>query len=1141
MSLVAAHASTPHAVAWAILTSLLIFVPQSWPADNSIWTSIGPDGGAVGCITVDPLAPATLYVGTQGAGIFKSTDKGANWTAVNSGLTDLNIGTVAVDPTNPGTVYSVTWDAGLFKSTNGGRSWSPINSGLPVFSVIRLAIDPTNTDTIYAGTAGGGIYKSADGGRSWTAMNGGLPDGEVIWALALDGRDSGRLYVGIPYDGIFETEDGGQTWTPVNTGLPSLSLEAMTIDPQDPNVLYAGIHDFGFSEVWKTVNGGGSWNSVVGAGLPKFNVIASLVIDPNNPRTIYVVGFLSSGSMATGIYRSSDGGDTWTGLSEVPDGQIPPLAVDLQNSSTVYAGSNGSGMYKSTDGGKTWIQSSRGLSAVGVYGLTVDHSNPGTVYAGTDQGIFKSADSGGTWSRKLPDPTSSVVIDPSNPATIYATLAIGYVLKSTDGGETWRNLLGIGDVAALAVDSSNPKTLYAGISNSPYGPGSTITGVYRTDDGGETWRPANSGLPTGRYTFGFVALEPKNSATVYAATLYGSVTPYGSVYRSTDGGGSWKQINTERTITAIALDNQNSGTIYAVTAGNGLLKTVNGGDTWVQLDNVLKDKYLNALAVEGSASVVYAGTRDGEVFQSTDAGTTWTQLGNGPTMPAIYSLAIDPRNVATAYAGTLGGVFKLVPFPSAFQLDIPQLGADLASTAGSDGPVQSGYATLRIDSGPIASGVAIFSFKQNGVVASEACVPASPPTRSARIFVEYRTGASVPGQAAGGSVDVYTGLALVNPSSSDANVAYTLRNASGAVVAGGHGSLAAGAHFAKFVDQLTAVAPDFRLPDDFPTAVQFGSLDVTSDQPLSVLALRLTINQRNEALLTTTPMADMTLPLGSGRLYFPHLVDGGGYSTKLILLNTSAAPEQGTLSFYGEDGSPLFINRALGYGSSNFPYSIQPGGVFVFQTDGTPVTVSQGSVQLTPYAGTLTPAGAGVFGVSKNGVLVSESGIPAAEPTTHARIYIDQSEGHGTGLALSAPSGSGLTVALKAYQVDGSTPAGGAAARIVLNQNGHAARFISQLIPALPPDFTGILDISAESLFSALTMRSLTNDRGDFLLTTFPIVDLNRLPSSPPIFPQIADGGGYVTQFILLGASGPAKATLQLWDDSGTPLPIGKP
>ena len=142
---------------------------------------------------------------------------------------------------------------------------------------------------------------------------------------------------------------------------------------------------------------------------------------------------------------------------------------------------------------------------------------------------------------------------------------------------------------------------------------------------------------------------------------------------------------------------------------------------------------------------------------------------------------------------------------------------------------------------------------------------------------------------------------------------------------------------------------------------------------------------------------------------------------------------------------------------------------------------------------------------------------------------------------MASPLASAPDVLLMAYQTDGVTLAGNSAGEIRLNQNGHSASFVSQLIPGLPANFTGLLDISSDSPFVALTLRSLTNTRGDFLLTTFPVADATRPAPSPIVFPQIADGGGYLTEFILLGAGGASKATLQLWNDSGTPLAVGKP
>jgi hypothetical protein len=397
----------------------------------------------------------------------------------------------------------------------------------------------------------------------------------------------------------------------------------------------------------------------------------------------------------------------------------------------------------------------------------------------------------------------------------------------------------------------------------------------------------------------------------------------------------------------------------------------------------------------------------------------------------------------------------------------------------------------------------------------------------------------MPGRTDAGTVDISTGLAVVNRGTAAANVTYILRNRIGTPLATGHGSLASGAHFAKFVNQLKEVAPDFNIPSDFPTATQFGSLDVAGDQPLSVLALRLTMNQRNEALLTSTPTADLTKPLDSLPLYFPQFVDGGGYLTTLILLNTSSAPETGRLALFDDNGAPLVVNQIGGTRDSTFSYSIQPGGVFVFETDGSPVDANAGSVQLIPDAGTLGPVGAGVFSFLQGGIRVTESGVPSASPTTHARIYIDQAGNHGTGLAIARPGTPGVNVTLKAFQTDGSTPAG-TSGRVTLNSNGHTARFVSQLISGLPADFTGVLDISSSSPFVALSLRSLNNSRGNFLLTTFPIADATRPAPAPIIFPQIADGGGYVTEFILLSPGGASNMTLSYYGEDGTPLAVGK-
>lgn len=477
---------------------------------------------------------------------------------------------------------------------------------------------------------------------------------------------------------------------------------------------------------------------------------------------------------------------------------------------------------------------------------------------------------------------------------------------------------------------------------------------------------------------------------------------------------------------------------------------------------------------------------------------------------------------------------------SALEISLPARGAGVASTVGSGGPIQAGYAVATLTSGSTPYGVAVFSFRNKGFVVSEAAVPASPPTTSARIFVDYRSDiAAMPGRVDAGFPDLNTGFALVNYGAAVANVSYTLRDKAGAVLTTGHGTVAGGSHFAKLISQINDVAPDFNVPGNFPTAIQFGSLDIASEQPLSLMALRLTVNQRKETLLTAIPIVDLTKPPGSVPLFLPQFVDGSGYTTSVFLLNTSTVVESGKLAFSGDDGAPLVLKTAGGTTGSTFTCSVQPGGVFVLHTAGSSENANTGWIQVTPDPNSSSPAGAGVFSFSQGGTLVTESAMSAATPTTHARIYIDQSGNHGTGLAIASPGDSGTSVTLKAYGTDGSTPAGNSAGPLILKGNGHTARFVSQLISGLPPSFTGILDISLPSPFVALTVRSLTNSWGDFLMTTLPVVDVTQPPPTPVIFPQIADGGGYVTEFIVLSAGEPAIMTLKFYGEDGKSLAIG--
>lgn len=138
------------------------------------------------------------------------------------------------------------------------------------------------------------------------------------------------------------------------------------------------------------------------------------------------------------------------------------------------------------------------------------------------------------------------------------------------------------------------------------------------------------------------------------------------------------------------------------------------------------------------------------------------------------------------------------------------------------------------------------------------------------------------------------------------------------------------------------------LPDDFQTAIQFASLQIDANQPLSLIALRMTTNQRGEVLYTTTPVANLAASTNTFPVYFPQFADGGDYTSSLILLNSSAHAETGTLEIFDNNGIPLTVTQAGGRTGSSFQYSIPVDGAFHFQTDGFPAEVKSGWVRLVP-------------------------------------------------------------------------------------------------------------------------------------------------------------------------------------------------
>ena len=356
------------------------------------WRALDPDpaNSVVSALIIDPHSPATLYMGTEITGIFKSTDGGVSWRAVNSGLPSLGIVPRAIDPQRPNVVYSLA--AGVFKSTDGGGTWRAINMGLGTLRMTGFVVDPKTPSTLYVGSHGSGLFKSTDGGMRWRAIGTDLK----IWyyvTFALDPQTPTTVYAsglssedncggGVP---MFKSTDGGENWRALHVGGGGCMALSLVIDPKSPTTLYMVISGKG---IFKSTDGAMTWRET-NVGLVRDEksqagsqiYVRGLKIDPNTPTTLYA---FQSG----GVFKSTDGGDTWRLHGDLSNLKAFSLAIDPQTTTTIYAGTSGSGVFKSTDGGESWRPLNMGLTDLVVWGVAIDPKTPTTIYASTVGGVF---------------------------------------------------------------------------------------------------------------------------------------------------------------------------------------------------------------------------------------------------------------------------------------------------------------------------------------------------------------------------------------------------------------------------------------------------------------------------------------------------------------------------------------------------------------------------------------------------------------------------------------------------------------------------------------------------------------------------------------------------------------------------------
>ena len=641
------------------------------------WNSIGPYGGHVLSVAIDPQTPITLWVtATDPGAVFKSLDGGASWFAIDIGIDDLGDTVLTIDPQTPSTLYLAVGGRGVLKSTDGGDTWFAVNNGLTdpgnpwAYVVVkRVVIDPQQPSNLYLIAKNHGIYRSQDGGASWFS----LPIGVMnVRAIAIDPQTTTTLYTGTYQSGVYKSTDSGDSWFEVRNGLTDpndplsyLGINCLAVDPQTPTTLYAGTTA---RSIYKSTDGGASWFDV-NSGLPpsqEFSDVHALCIDPITPTTLYA-------ALWGGVFKSLDGGASWfpanTGLDDL---RVTSLSIDHQTTTTLYAGSSCVGLSKSVDGGANWSISNTGFDGLQVTALAIDPQTTTILYAGSScVGVLKSTDSGARWIAvnnglsNPDDPTEYVrvkclAIDDQTPTTLYIGTYQYGVYKSTDGGTSW-SAVNTGlpidySVTSLTVDPSSPTTLYAQTETTiPAHPKPlNVTNSYKSTDGGDSWNKIPA--PEWRYVYYFsfkrpLAIDPITTDTLYLGTGE-------TVSKSLDGGASWFPVyDVAPNVTAIAIDPQTPAILYIGT-GDGAYKSTDGGASWFAVS--ISQLVVSTLAIDFSIpTILYMGTSGNGVFRSQDGGASWIGFNTGLANLNVNAVSIDPSEPTILYAATEDGVFTI--------------------------------------------------------------------------------------------------------------------------------------------------------------------------------------------------------------------------------------------------------------------------------------------------------------------------------------------------------------------------------------------------------------------------------------------------------------------------------------------------
>jgi len=572
-----------------------------------------------------------------------------------------------------------------------------------------------------------------------------------------------------------------------------------------------------------------------------------------------------------------------------------------------------------------------------------------------------------------------------------------------------------------------------------------------------------------------------------------------------------------------------------------------GNQVWVREFGSIYDDWVLGLAVGGGSLVVVGHAGDSV------NGQTWTgsglvmlfdfdgnvqvppiQFGNGVNDNA-NGVAVDATGayVAGAKQGPALGqvhlgdqdVFAMkisLPPPTSLPFTVPNL-SGISTTTDGTGSLSVGHATIEPSSGTAPSGVAIFGYTKDGVLVTEAGVPDSPLITSGRVYGEI---------SATGTIN--TGLAISNPTDQAATFSFTITDGAGATVKSGTQTIPGYQQIASFLNE-----PPYSVANGFR-----GTLTFTSNAPLGVIALRSLFNERNDFLITTLPVIDLSRGASTGTQVIPHFAVGTGWQTQIILVNPTDTAQTGSVEFMGPGsgstpGAPVTVNIDGTAGTST-AYTVPPKSSVKLVIAATADALTYGSVRIVPTNAGPAPTPLVIFGYKPGQYTLSEAGVPVTMGSAF-RMYVEASQLPVilSGFAIANTTNTAATVTLELFTLQGTSV--GASVTRALPASGQLVGYLSDFFPNLAQPFQGVLRVTTTATaVSVVALRQRYNQRGDYLVTTTPPTLENAPPGAGKrSFPHFVNGDGYTTQFILYsGTAGQSAGNVRFRRQNGNALGV---